>query len=86
MLEFTVSTDGFAPAQLKVKRGEPLVLNVTRTTDQTCATELLIDGTQIHVPLPLNRTVEVRFTPNKSGEIRFGCAMGMMVSGVLLVE
>ena len=82
----TVTAEGFMPAETKVKKGEPLNLKITRLTDQTCATEILIDGTDINVPLPLNRTVEVAYTPSKSGKIRYGCAMGMMVSGVLLVE
>jgi len=38
------------------------------------------------VPLPLNKAVEVAWTPTKAGKVKFGCAMDMMVSGVLLVE
>ena len=38
------------------------------------------------MPLPLNERVLVRFTPDKSGELRYGCAMGQMISGVLTVE
>ncbi len=85
-VELKVTEDGFEPSPVSVKKGEPLVLQVTRTTDKTCATEILIDGTDINVPLPLNQAVEVRYTPSKSGQIRYGCAMGMMVSGVLVVE
>jgi hypothetical protein len=28
----------------------------------------------------------VNYTPTKSGEVKFGCAMGMMIGGVLTVE
>ncbi len=86
VIELKVTEDGFEPSPITVKQGEPLVLKVTRITDKTCATEILIDGTGINVPLPLMQPVEVRYTPSKSGQIRYGCAMGMMVSGVLLVE
>lgn len=86
ILEMTVNEDGFAPAETLVKKGQPLLLKVTRTTDKTCATELLIEGTDINVPLPLGKQVEVRFTPSHAGTVRYGCAMGMMVSGVLSVD
>ena len=85
-VELKVSEEGFEPASVSVKKGEPLLLKVTRTTDRTCANEILIEGTDINVPLPLNQTVEVRYTPSKTGQIRYGCGMGMMVSGVLRVE
>ena len=86
VLELKVTEDGFEPATVSVKKGEPLLLKVKRTTDKTCATEILIADTDINVPLPLNEVVEVPFTPSKSGQIHYGCAMGMMVSGVLVVE
>jgi len=86
VVELKVTENGFEPTPVTVKKGEPLVLKVTRTTDKTCATEILISDTEINVPLPLNQPVEVRYTPNKSGQIRYGCAMGMMVAGVLVVE
>ncbi len=86
VIELKVTEDGFEPSPVTVKKGEPLVLKVTRVTDKTCATEILIDGTDINVPLPLMKPVEVRYTPGKTGQLQYGCAMGMMVSGVLLVE
>ena len=81
-----VTGDGFVPANLTVKSGEPLKLVVTRKTDETCATDLLIDGTDIKVALPLDKPVEVAWTPTRAGKVKFGCAMDMMVGGVLLVE
>lgn len=86
VVELKVTEEGFEPTPVSVKKGEPLTLKITRVTDKTCATEILVDGTDINVPLPLNQQVEVRYTPDKSGQIRYGCAMGMMVSGVLIVE
>ncbi len=81
-----VTEAGFVPNTIAVKKGDPLLLKVTRTTDKTCATEILIEGTEINVPLPLGQQVEVAFTPTKDGKIAYGCAMGMMISGTLLVE
>jgi plastocyanin domain-containing protein len=81
-----VTEAGFVPAEVKVRKGEPLTLKVKRTTDKTCATEILIEGSDLNVALPLGQEVTVAYTPSRSGEIRFGCAMGMMVSGVLIVD
>jgi plastocyanin domain-containing protein len=85
-VKMQLTADGFAPDKINVKKDEPLKLLVTRTTDETCATELLIDGTDINVPLPLNKPVEIAFTPKKTGNVKFGCAMEKMVGGVLIVE
>jgi plastocyanin domain-containing protein len=84
-IKMTVTKKGFVPAQLKVKKGQPLHLLITRKTDETCATEITIENTKISTDLPLNKQVAVDFTPPTSGEIRYACSMGM-VSGVLVVE
>ncbi|MEW5742965.1 MAG: cupredoxin domain-containing protein [Myxococcota bacterium] len=81
-----VTSDGFVPANVSLKAHEPVTLRVTRKTDETCATEILIDGTDINVKLPLNTAVDVAYTPTKAGSVKFGCAMDKMVGGVLLVE
>lgn len=82
----SVTEQGFEPDSISLTKGVPVKFVVTRTTEATCATELLIDGTNIKVPLPLNTAATFEWSPTVSGKIRFGCAMGMMVSGVLLVE
>lgn len=86
VIALKVTEEGFEPTPINVKKGEPLDLQITRVTDKTCATEIVIDGTDINVPLPLNQRVDVRYTPSRTGELRYGCGMGMMISGVLLVE
>ena len=83
--EIVVTSDGFVPASLSVKRGDLVRLVVTRKTDQTCAKELVIKDYGIHRSLPLNKAVAVEFTPDKSGEIRYACGMDM-IAGVLMVK
>lgn len=86
LIEMAVTDNGYEPAKLQVVKGQPLLLRITRKTDNTCATEILIQDSDVNVKLPLNQTVDVAYTPTKSGEIKFGCAMDKMVSGVLVVE
>jgi plastocyanin domain-containing protein len=84
-IELSVTQKGFQPSKIEVKKNEPLHLVVTRKTDRTCAKELVIKDANVKAELPLDQSVAVDFTPTKSGEIRYACAMGM-VGGVLVVE
>ena len=86
VVAIAVTEEGFVPPNIALRKGEPVTLRITRTTANTCATELLIAGTEVSLALPLNEAVEVKYTPEKSGRVKFGCAMGMMISGVLLVD
>ncbi len=81
----TVTRGGFEPAQVNVNANQPVKLVVTRKTDQTCAKTLVIKDFAIEKVLPLDQPVEVTFTPTKSGQIRYACAMNM-VAGVIIVK
>lgn len=85
-IELTVTEKGFEPTPVKVKKGEPLKLVITRKTTRTCATEIVIKDYEIQTALPLDKAVTIELTPTKSGELKYGCAMGQMIHGVLLVE
>lgn len=85
-ITMSVTDKGFEPAALKVKKGEPVTLVITRKTEKTCATEIVIDEHGVNTKLPLNKAVTVTFTPRKSGELKYGCGMGKMIGGVLTVE
>jgi plastocyanin domain-containing protein len=81
-----VTDNGFEPDRVPAKKGQPITLVITRKTDHTCAREIVFQGQDGKTSLPLNKAVEVTYTPKASGEVKFGCAMGMMVSGVLAVS
>lgn len=81
----TVTKNGFEPASVHLKAGQPVRLVVTRKVERTCATDIVFDDLGIKKPLPLNKPVEVRFTPRKPGAIRYACAMDM-IAGSLIVE
>ena len=86
VVQMAVTEAGFEPASVTVKKGQPLKLVITRKTDKTCAKEIVIDDYGINTKLPLNQPVTVAFTPTKSGELKYGCAMDKMIGGVLFVE
>jgi plastocyanin domain-containing protein len=84
-IELAVTSEGFEPARVKVSKGEKVRLLVTRKTDQTCATEIVIAEHGINAPLPLGKAVAVEFTPKKSGEFKYACGMGH-ITGVVFVK
>jgi plastocyanin domain-containing protein len=84
-VQMTVTSEGFVPPRIEAKKGEPLTLVITRKTDRTCATEIVVKEYGINQPLPLDKPVTVTFTPKKSGEVRYACGMDM-ISGTLVVQ
>jgi plastocyanin len=84
-VEMSVTEKGFEPQNIRVKKGEPVTLIITRKTDTTCATEIVIDEHKIKTPLPLNKAVTVTFTPSKTGTLKYGCAMNKMIGGVITI-
>jgi plastocyanin domain-containing protein len=83
-VEMQVTEDGYVPAKIKASKGEKLRLIVTRTTDRTCAKEIVIREAGINTPLPLNEAVTVELTPKNSGELKYACGMDM-IRGVIFV-
>lgn len=86
VIPLSVTEKGYEPSPISLRKDEPVKLVVTRTTEQTCATELVMKDYGINTPLPLNTPVEIAFTPNKTGTLTYGCAMGQMISGAFMVE
>ena len=82
IVKLTVTKDGFTPATVTVKAGQPVKLVVTREVERTCVTEIVMKDFGVNQPLPLGKAVEVTFTPKKAGAYRFACGMDM-VAGTL---
>jgi hypothetical protein len=84
-VSLSLTDQGFTPDHTGVKKGEPVSLVITRTTDKACAKTIDIHGYGIKRKLPLNAAVTIKFTPKKNGEIKYSCGKGKS-SGVLSVE
>jgi thiol-disulfide isomerase/thioredoxin len=87
VVAITVTERGFEPGTVKVPHGTPVTLRFERTTEQTCATEVVIeiDGKPIVQALPLHRTVDLTLTFARPGTVRYACAMNM-IQGAIEVE
>jgi plastocyanin domain-containing protein len=79
---------GFSPASLSIAKGTPgsmATLSFVRTTEQTCATEVVFPELDIKKTLPLNEAVAVNVPSDADRTLTFQCGMGMY-KGALLVK
>lgn len=80
-----VTNKGYVPNTVMAKVGQPLAIEFTRIEQNTCATEAIFDEPAIRADLPLNKPVRVSFVPEKAGMLVFGCHMGKMIAGNVMV-
>ncbi|HUE85165.1 MAG TPA: efflux RND transporter periplasmic adaptor subunit [Vicinamibacterales bacterium] len=80
-----VNEQGFEPAQVALRAGSAARITFLRTTDKTCATEVVFPSLDIKRALPLNEPVVIEFTPAKTEEIAFACGMNML-RGTVVVQ
>jgi plastocyanin domain-containing protein len=87
-LRVVASEHGFTPPSLALAKGAPgsmATVTFVRTTDQTCATEVVFPELDIKKPLPLNQPVAVDVPTDAPRSLTFQCGMGMY-KGALLVK
>jgi len=85
-IEIAVTTEGFVPKTVQVAPGDDVTLVITRKTDSTCAKSVTVPKLKIKEVLPLNKSVILKLGKLEKGKISFGCGMGMMVGGAVIVE
>ena len=68
---------GYEPMSISLRRNVPARITFLRTTESTCATEVVFADYGIRRDLPLNKAVVISFTPTKAGEFGFTCGMNM---------
>jgi hypothetical protein len=80
-----LTSEGYKPASVRLRKNVPARLSFLRTVEVTCGTEVVIPDYNIRRELPLNKAVVVEFTPDKAGEFSFACGMNM-VRGKIIVK
>ena len=73
------------PRRVAVEHGRPVKLVITRLSDETCATDIVLGAYGIKEVLPLGKPVEISFTPTRAEEITYACSMNM-VTGIISVH
>lgn len=84
--EVTITVQGgYAPAEVKVKRGVPVRLVFDRQETSGCSEEVVISDFGIRKFLPAFQKTAVELTPKEAGTFDFTCGMSML-HGRLIVE
>jgi cobalt-zinc-cadmium efflux system membrane fusion protein len=83
-VKVAITEKGFEPDKVSLRAGVPVRITFVRTTENTCATEVVFPSLKIRRVLPLNEPVMIEFTPEETGEVTFVCGMDMM-EGVIVV-
>lgn len=76
---------GYTPDRIEVTQGRPVRLVFRRTESNPCTEQVVFGDFGIAKALPQGERVAVEFTPGRSGEFTFHCAMNM-VRGTLVVR
>ena len=67
----------YQPAQIKVKKGEPIILRFTREATSACAKVVIFEHFNKSIELPIQQAYEVELFPDEVGQFAFTCEMGM---------
>jgi hypothetical protein len=73
-----VTEQGFEPAQLTLRADTAACITFVRTTEKTCATEVVFPSLKTKRSLPLNEPVEIEVKPVRAEKIEFSCGMNML--------
>ena len=85
--DVTASEHGFTPESLNVPAGGPgshRSVTFVRTTDKTCATEVVFPDLKIEKKLPLNQVVPVDLPTDSAKTLSFQCGMGMYKGAIVV--
>ncbi len=73
----TADGRGFHPSSVEISKGQKTTLEFRRTSDETCATSVVLPDLKLEKALPLNQTVAIELPADVSSTLTFQCGMGM---------
>jgi plastocyanin domain-containing protein len=83
--EISIIVDGgYKPSTIVIKKGVETTLYITRKDQNSCLEDIVLPEFKIKEYLPLNEIVEIKVTPNKSGEFPFHCGMNMFHGKIIV--
>lgn len=83
-IAITADDKGFTPPSVTLKKGAPASLVFTRTTDATCATEVVFPDLKIKKDLPLKTPVTIDIPTDAPRSLTFTCGMAMFKGAVVI--
>lgn len=79
-----VDDKGFTPSRVEVQKGKPASLVFVRTTDDTCAKEVVFPDLKLEKELPLRTAVNIEVPTAEARTLTFQCGMAMYKSAVVI--
>jgi plastocyanin domain-containing protein len=79
-----VDDKGFTPSHVEVQKGKPALLVFVRTTDDTCAKEVVFPELKLEKELPLRTAVNIDIPTTDARTLTFQCGMAMYKSAVVI--
>ena len=83
-VDIDVGEHGFTPSEIHVKKGEPTTLVFTRTSNSTCALDVVFPELDVKKDLPMKRPVAVVVPVDTERTLTFTCGMKMYKSSVII--
>lgn len=83
-LNIEANEKGFTPSSFDLQKGAPATLIFRRTSDATCATQVVFPELKITKDLPLNVPVPVEMPTGEARTLAFQCGMGMFKGKVVI--
>ncbi len=84
VIKVTANEKGYTPSSVTVTKGQATTLEFTRTTDTTCARDVVFPDLNIKKDLPLNTPVSVSVPSDETHTYTFQCGMAMFRGSVLV--
>lgn len=78
-----VTEQGFEPSRVTVPTASPVTITFVRTTDNTCAKEIVVASQNVKRELPLNQPVTLSLK-NDGNEIAFTCGINMFKGAIVM--
>ena len=85
--DVTANEHGFTPSSFEVPAAGPgshATVTFVRTTDKTCATEVVFPDLNLEKKLPLNEVVSVELPTDTAKRLTFQCGMAMYKGAVVV--
>jgi plastocyanin domain-containing protein len=83
-VDIVANEKGFAPTSVEVAKGQATTLVFKRTTDETCAKEVVFPELKVTKELPLNQPVAFDVPSDTARTLTFQCGMGMFKGKVVV--
>lgn len=79
-----VINNGYTPSVIEVKKGKPVELTFTGGKNIGCGNTVVFKTLKLSRECATGKSVTLKFTPTKMGEIPFTCGMGMLKGKVVV--